>query len=86
MKRFLFSMAAGFIALAGLGIFATSASAHPAPCAPVRTYCAPVRTYCAPVRTYCAPVRTYCAPVYRGSHCGHRVYRHHVWFKCRKPC
>jgi hypothetical protein len=42
MKRCVLSMAAGVIALTGLGLFATSASAHPAPCGPVRSYCAPV--------------------------------------------
>jgi hypothetical protein len=36
MKRFLLRMAAGVIAVVGLGYFASSASAHPVNCAPVR--------------------------------------------------
>jgi hypothetical protein len=36
MKRFLLSMAAGVIALAGLGLFTTAASAHQVRCAPVQ--------------------------------------------------
>jgi hypothetical protein len=36
MKRFLLTMAVGVIAVVGLGYFATSASAHPVSCAPVR--------------------------------------------------
>lgn len=46
MKRFVLSMAAGVIALTGLGLFASSASAHPAPCGPVRSYRAPVHRKC----------------------------------------
>jgi hypothetical protein len=45
MKRFLLSMAAGVLAVAGLGLFATSASAHPVNCASVRYYRAPAYRY-----------------------------------------
>jgi len=42
MKRFLFSMAAGVIAVGGLALFTTSASAHPVYCARVRYHRAAV--------------------------------------------
>jgi hypothetical protein len=46
MKRFLLSAAAGVIALAGLGLFASSASAHPVRYAPAPCYrAAPPRVH-----------------------------------------